>query len=46
MGHNAERLHLIAMSYEELKLWIVGINALISNKSNLMRLSTQIMTQN
>ncbi len=44
MGQSAERLHLLALSYDELKLWIVGINALISNKSNLMRLSTQIMT--
>jgi len=31
------------MSYDELRLWIVGFNALIQNKSCLMRLSSQII---
>lgn len=39
VNNNLERLHLQAMNYEELKLWIVGLNALISNKNFLMRLS-------
>lgn len=37
-----EKIALIAINYEELKQWIVGVNALIANKNNLTRLSTLI----
>ncbi|CDW75874.1 UNKNOWN [Stylonychia lemnae] len=45
IGGNLERMQILAMSYEELRLWIVGINALIQYKSSLMRLSSQIISQ-
>jgi len=38
----AERMQLMTKSYDELRLWIVGMNSLISNKNQLMRLSTMI----
>lgn len=34
------------MTYEELRKWIVGINALLQNKNQLMRLSSNIVTIN
>lgn len=41
--HNTvEKVSLIALNYEELKRWIVGINALTSNKNNLIRLASLI----
>ena len=38
----AERMQMMTKSYEELRLWVIGLNALIANKNNLMRLSTMI----
>lgn len=37
-----ERMQMMTKSYEDLRLWIIGLNALIANKNNLMRLSTMI----
>ena len=37
-----ERMQVIASNYEELRLWIIGLNALIGNKNGLMRLSSLI----
>ena len=37
-----ERMQLMTKSYDDLRLWIIGLNALIANKNNLMRLSTMI----
>ena len=39
-----ERMQLMTSSYEELRLWIIGLNALLGNKNNLMRLSSLIKT--
>ena len=33
---------MVTKNYEELRLWIIGLNALIGNKKDLMRLSTMI----
>jgi|LauGreDrversion4_2_1035121.scaffolds.fasta_scaffold238965_1 hypothetical protein len=38
----AERVQLMTSRYEELRLWIIGLNSLIGNKNNLMRLSSLI----
>lgn len=38
----AERMQMLTKSYEDLRLWIIGLNALIGNKKDLMRLSTMI----
>jgi hypothetical protein len=38
----AERMQLMTKSYDDLRMWIIGLNALIANKNNLMRLSTMI----
>jgi hypothetical protein len=37
-----ERLQFFTTSHDVLKQWVIGINALIQNKNNLMRLSTMI----
>jgi hypothetical protein len=29
----------MTQNYEELRAWIIGLNALLGNKNNLMRLS-------
>ena len=42
VNHTIDKVCLIALSYEELKKWIVGINALTSNKNNLIRLASLI----
>mmetsp|Transcript_23463 Transcript_23463/g.23122 ORF Transcript_23463/g.23122 Transcript_23463/m.23122 type:complete len:95 (+) Transcript_23463:1418-1702(+) len=39
-----ERIYLVAMNYEELKRWIVGINQLSGNKNNLTRLASLIQS--
>jgi hypothetical protein len=41
-GGYAERMQLLSTNYEELRQWIIGLNALIGNKTNLMRLSSLI----
>eukprot|EP00347_Sterkiella_histriomuscorum_P009867 403339570 len=44
IGGQLERLQILAMSYEELRQWIVGINALLQNRRELMRLSSNIIS--
>lgn len=38
----SEKMHIVTKSYEDLRLWIIGLNALIGNKKDLMRLSSMI----
>ena len=44
VNHNGvtERQHLFTESYDDLRAWIVGINALIASKNSLMKLSSMI----
>lgn len=42
VGGVAQRMQLLAINYEELRLWIIGLNALIGNRNHLMRLASII----